>query len=340
MKRWPRLLIGAIAVAAIAFSALAGARAETINLELKRLEPLSPVTMAGGKMPADYLFRVTSPQYFSMRAGSTDTSWILQGSSRPAVKPFPEVVSKEPDKYRSELPFRGVARLGSDDYGFVLDLVPPEPDPKEPGAESEAGQPGDEEAQADSAEAVPESQESAADFEESKPKAYCALYFDRNHNGDLTDDEALEAEPPADQISGGYWWYQFPRIDVTLNLDGAQVDYGFLFGVSARVRGSVRYATAALMAGAYREGKITRAQYQDIRVNDRRCHRILPQCQSGHRLPMRPIPSARTICWPVLFVTLVHAKPATCPAILHVAVGTGDEKPRSISPQATPVPRK
>jgi hypothetical protein len=257
MKRWPRLLIGAIAVAAIAFSALVGARAETVNLELKRLEPLSPVTMAGGEPPADYLFRITNPQYYSLRAASTDASWTLQGSNRPAEKPFPEVVSKEPDKYRSEQPLRGVARLGSDDYGFVLDLVPPEPDVKEPEAESEDAPSGAKGARADSTEAVPESQESAADSEEPKPKAYCALYFDRNHNGDLTDDEALEAEPPADQISGGSWWYQFPRIDVTLNLDGAQVDYGFLFSVSARVRDTVRYATAVLMAGAYREGQIT-----------------------------------------------------------------------------------
>ncbi len=76
--------------------------------------------------------------------------------------------------------------------------------------------------------------------------------------------------PEDRRFQPGYWWYQFPRVDLTIDVDGTKVDYAFFFTAyartfTARVLGSsgkavesrgVRYVMAALQAAAYREGEI------------------------------------------------------------------------------------
>lgn len=110
MKPWARTLAGAIAAAAVlAVMAAAGARiskAESCQLELKRIE-----SSRGSR--ADYMFRSVFPQHFYMQVTSERT--FGQSSD------FPKIIKSEPEKYHSKHPFRGVAKLGTGQYGFVLD---------------------------------------------------------------------------------------------------------------------------------------------------------------------------------------------------------------------------
>jgi len=224
MRKWPQRLAGLLAAAV--FAVLASARAETCQLALKRLEPMSRTQMFMGSQPEDVLFRMTNPQHLFMQFGV--------GMVTDMTKAFPKVVKKEPEKYESERPFRGVAKLGSQQFGFVLDAQP----------------------------AKAESESSKSDAKESKPEGYGRLLFDYNHNGDLTDDKVVEANPPPQGIlsmgmPAGYSHREFPRIDVSIEVDGAKTDYSFFLTVVSQSSGGFSYATAMFNAAAYREGQIT-----------------------------------------------------------------------------------
>jgi hypothetical protein len=102
------------------------------------------------------------------------------------------------------------------------------------------------------------------DSSEVESKQYNRLYFDINQNGDLTDDKPIDGEPTG-QAAGGNWWCQFPRVDLTIDVDGAKVDYAFFFtagtgwagyGGGAILSGRSQYVTATLRAACYLEGEI------------------------------------------------------------------------------------
>ncbi|MHC4406782.1 MAG: hypothetical protein ACYTG0_44745, partial [Planctomycetota bacterium] len=242
MRKLPLRAVGVIVLAGLVFTGLTGACGETVNLDLKKLEPLQ---MSGGRLPADFLFRMAKPQQFTVQLGAQpQIDVLIQGADPPKVKPFSEVISKEPAKYQSEEPIRAVAKLGSGEYGFVLDLVPPKPKAKADATDSE------EEA------AVEEETEST------ESKGYAGFHFDRNGNGDLTDDEVILGKPPSDWSARGYWWCQFPRVDLKIDVDGKKVDYAFFFtaGTGTVAFGgseSMQLVSAGLVAAAYREGEIT-----------------------------------------------------------------------------------
>jgi hypothetical protein len=184
----------------------AAATAETFKLELKQLPEQSRSRDA-----ADALFRTTSPQAFYMNRDEGD-----RGKQRD--EEFAGVIKKQPEKYQSAFPFRGVAKLGTQKFGWVLDS--------------------------------------------SKPKAgYDRLYFDANGNGDLTDDKVIEAiKERGSFFSGGYASYQFPRVDVTIDVDGKKLEYcffasGYAYGMEEDK--APQYARVAFNAGVYRDGKIT-----------------------------------------------------------------------------------
>ena len=84
---------------------------------------------------------------------------------------------------------------------------------------------------------------------------YDRLYFDRNHNGDLTDDEPLDAQPVKRLV--GIAPSQFPRIDLTLDVDGVKCEYSFRIETYSHVSKDFSYLTASLTPAAYREGQIT-----------------------------------------------------------------------------------
>ena len=212
MRLTVRNLVGVVAIAVGGLIAAGGAaRAETWKLELKRLEPVSDASMFGPNPPADWVYRQATPQdvSFEFRAKSPDGN----------AQAFARIVKKEPAKYQSERPLRGVVKLGSDQYAFLLDM------------------------------------------KDAKSKAYDRLYFDLTHNGDLTNDKVIEAvKTPGLGLffGGGSRESVFPRVDLTINVDGTKTDYSFfLRAESWSLPGRERVAVVLLTAAAYRVGEIT-----------------------------------------------------------------------------------
>ena len=206
MRTWSRQVVGVMVAAGGIFSLVAGAGAETFTLQLKRLELLKP---SQGVPTVERIYRSSRPQHFYMQTGVKRTA--------SASFLFSRVVTKEPAKYRSEHPFRGMAKLGSAEYGFVLDT------------------------------------------KDRESKQYSRLYFDVNHNGDLTDDGVFEGKQPEGKFPEGYWWCRFPRIDTTIDVDGQQVEYAFFLNASSAFMGGsadARFVSATLQTAVYREGEI------------------------------------------------------------------------------------
>jgi hypothetical protein len=181
------------------------AHAETFTLERKVLKDEGRSFQLGPEL----LYRLTSPQHFWMQTGV---------EMPPSDPPFSSVIKKQPAKYACKHPFRCVAKLGTDNYGFVLD-----------GTSLDS-------------------------------KGYDRLYFDRNHNGDLTDDAVIKARPTSFLM--GSRQREFPRVDVTVNAGGKKLDYAFFLSVytysySVSDKESQMHASASLTAGVYREGDVT-----------------------------------------------------------------------------------
>jgi len=193
---------------AVVLIAASDARTETFDLETKRLP--SSYVAAGSSEDAAFLSRYY--QAFYVRFGSTVRT---SGQSS-----FTKVVTKEP-KYEFANPLKGVAKLGTQEFGFAFDVVPAKSD---------------------------------------KPKAttrssyvrYTHLYFDCNGNGDLTDDQAVEADTPSSPNPSPYTY--FPRVDVTLDADGTKLEYAFYMRTYPA---SSSYGYAFLYGAAYRHGEIT-----------------------------------------------------------------------------------
>jgi len=272
MRPWPRCLLAAAALAAFTLAAATAARAETWNLALKRLEPRSRSEVS---LSADSIYRTTYAQRFTAQVGPAGKSRIMFSGASEQSAAFKRIAKQEP-KYRSEYPFRGVAKLGSQQYAFALDAVPPPSEAK--GAESQAKdeKSAAEEAKSKDKKATSKDKKAPSDSAKDKAKdkpgeasppkavAYNRLYFDFNRNGDLTDDKVLEAESPPRTSSYSssspsaytYAYFQFPRVDVTIDADGTPVDYAFLLGGYARASRDYSYAGVSLNAAAYREGEI------------------------------------------------------------------------------------
>ena len=129
---------------------------------------------------------------------------------------FKRIVKKEP-KYITAHPFRGVVKLGGQEYAFVLDASPPKEEPKlKPGKEKPPAA-----AKAAQAKSVWAQQigavlgtPTAPAESRSKAPRYNRLYFDLNHNGDLTDDKPIDAEttPGGVVMPADYSPLQFPRV--------------------------------------------------------------------------------------------------------------------------------
>jgi hypothetical protein len=149
------------------------------------------------------------PQNFLMRTGS-------ESAQSASAADFSKAISKQPAQYRSDQPFRGVAQLGSGQYGFVIDT------------------------------------------KEADSHDYCRLHFDLNHNGDLTDDQVIEAEYSQDQNPSVYRWLQFPRVDLSVDGEGTNGDYAFFLTVSSTgtSNSASPYIAVSLQAAAYRRGQI------------------------------------------------------------------------------------
>jgi hypothetical protein len=88
-----------------------------------------------------------------------------------------------------------------------------------------------------------------------KVAGFNKLYFDLNGNGDLTDDKpisALLANNPGPGMSQS----QFPRVDITLEVDGKSIEYAFLPSLLCRSSD----ATVTFYSAVAREGQIVQGK--------------------------------------------------------------------------------
>ena len=120
-------------------AAVAVVRAETWTLELKRLESEDSGPYSG---QMDYIYRATYPQYFFMQMMPDGKSRVRMMGNEESTAAFKKIVKKEP-KYHSPCPFRGVAKLGTQEFAFALDASAPKSDAKGEKPKKEKAKPQD-----------------------------------------------------------------------------------------------------------------------------------------------------------------------------------------------------
>ncbi len=100
----------------------------------------------------------------------------------------------------------------------------------------------------------------ALDSSDLATQGYDVLYFDRNRNGDLTDEEPVRALPTPENVRfpEGHTNREFPRVDLKVNAEGTTFDYACFFRIYSQMRqGMPSYAGASLNTAACRDGEIT-----------------------------------------------------------------------------------
>jgi hypothetical protein len=292
MKSWQRSLTTMSTVAAMLLAVAAAARAESWSLELKKQ---SGSRMVGSS--ADYMHHYTSPQHFYAEVGPVGKSRIVYPGAKEQAAAFKRIVQKEPE-YAAKYPFRGIAKLGSQEFDFVLDAVPDKPSAAKKSTEKKKVKSTADAKKAKDGSANSQAKkgksETAADDPKSKkseppvPVKYNRLYFDFNHNGDLTDDKVIEAEPnrtSPSTSSSSYVRFEFPRVDITIDAGGTELDYAFFLNGYARPstytmsssgeREERTYASVSLNATAWREG--------DIELEGKKRHVVLVDFNSNGR---------------------------------------------------------
>ena len=255
MIRIRRRLVGTIAAGILLATAVA-AVAETCTLTLKRRE-----TKSARFDSTSYMYWSVRPQYFyvQMSTAGDERSGPAVSRDPSQAEAFQRIVKKEP-KYQSKNPFRGVIKLGSQEYAFALDVAAPVPDAKGTAAPAIAKGTA---APAAKPEGSTKTEKPPAKRAPLKDLSYNRLYFDFNHNGDLTDDKVVEA--PADDrrsvaLTGpgvSYSRFEFPRIDVTLDVEGSKLDYSFLLDGYAYASSRACNVMVSVTAAICREGDIT-----------------------------------------------------------------------------------
>ena len=282
-----RCLVGAIA-AGLIFATAVAAMAQSCTLTLKRREAKS-----ASLDPVTYMYWSVRPQFFSQ---SMTTAVAGKGSTRPAMAgdksqadAFKRIVKKEP-KYQSEQPFRGVLKLGSQEYAFALDAVaPPDAKAAKPDAKDKAAKPSTKPAAIAGAlsplgnllGALAGVQPAAGPATAVKAFSYNRLYFDFNRNGDLTDDKIVEATAdsnrsvPVSSAAMSYSRFEFPRVDVTIDVEGSKLDYSFYLEGYAYCSSEFGSVSVRADSAICREG--------DITLDGKRHHLVLLDFNSNGR---------------------------------------------------------
>jgi len=264
MRIWARYVVGGLL--AVTTGIAADVRGETCKLELKRIAPRSQSSM-GLPSPEDQ-YRETYAQSIFLQLG-TDKSAVPRTRSK--TSEFSRIIRKEPARYVSKQPARAVIKLGSHEYGLVFDELPPKPKAaSDAKPDVEKGKAKDKEPPAPKKdEGLPGSQ------------GYGRLYFDRNHNGDLTDDPVVDGDSegsiagPVLFFSPSYRSYTFPRIDLVVEVDGKAAEYSLLASAYSRSAKDYSFLSASFSAAAYREGR--------IRLNGKSRHVVLLDHNSNGR---------------------------------------------------------
>lgn len=262
-------LRGWLLCAAAVLIGAADCQGEECTLQLKRLgSAASPYATSR----AEYLYRSTYPQSFHMQYYAdkrlAEQSRIRISGQEDRDAAFKRIVKKEPAKYTCPNPLRAVIKLGSQEFALVLDSSTwkPEEEPK-PKAEAKPAGPKAKPSPKSSllkslSQAVAGEAEArlpVPPLQRMRPIGYDLLYFDANHNGDLTDDKVIKPEPMPGLVGQrDYTYVRFPRIDVTIEADGTKIDYAFTMNVNSySMSQGIGYAYGSVNAAAYREGEIT-----------------------------------------------------------------------------------
>lgn len=132
---------------------------------------------------------------------------------------FRRVIKAEPP-YRDPQPFRAVLDLGTQHFGFALDSLQPA-----------AGQ----------------------------NAAHDRLYLDLNGNGDLTDDQPIDAEKLDGDTGPARKFSYFPRISLAVDAGGSRVEYAFRLVASRNIVIGLPGVGVSLTPTVCREGTIVLA---------------------------------------------------------------------------------
>lgn len=267
--RWSLLgrFSGVLAVVAGLCLAACDARGEECRLTVKHIG-----SGRSYSSPADYQIQATYPQqlhsqFLSSKAGGRIR--VEVGGAEDQAAAFKRIVKKEPAKYECKHPFKGVAKLGGQEFAFVFDAVGAKPDEKEKEEAEKAKKTAEEKAKSKPKSSLLDALSRAVGGDEADREtprapgraiAYNRLYFDLNHNGDLTDDKVIESDTSSGRVyfSRDYARAQFPEVTVSLEAGGVKYDYGFTMYVTYQAMGNDQaYAWASLNAASYRDGEIT-----------------------------------------------------------------------------------
>ena len=208
MKHSCTLLLAAMVCGLAAATGLSAEAAVRCKLELVARPPLPEDWQQAKKVVA---YHCVDSQSFGRGTEKGITFINSEGN-------FAAVVEKEPAKYIAKRPFRGVAKLGSKQYGFVLD------------------------------------------DKDKESRRYDRLYFDRNGNGDLTDDKPIDLLPSRRHGSSDSITYdvsEFPRVVLAVDLEGKKIEYPLSLSRQYVQRPDYEYVRLYLQVAAYRRGEIT-----------------------------------------------------------------------------------
>jgi hypothetical protein len=249
MRKRSRYFGGVVVfVSLLGFTGNAGA--ESYSLELKKVDTSS-------SSRENYLYRATSSQHFYRPIGEGIRFRDDQDSAK-----FADIIKKEPGSYQAKHPIRGVIKLGSKSFGYVLDSSV-----KATGDQEEKEEKVEEREEAKAEESggllsnlarmLTGGKKPAEKVEPFQAVPYDRLYFDHDGDGDLTDEKIVEADSTSNYEERNYFSTSFPRIDVPIEIESAKLDFAFTLRVTAYASGDHGYVTGSVNAAAYREGEIT-----------------------------------------------------------------------------------
>jgi hypothetical protein len=112
----------------------------------------------------------------------------------------------------------------------------------------------------------------ALDAKNSTGGGYDQLYFDSDGDGDLTNDKPISALG-AGRSNAKISQLQFPRVRVSVKLDGGSYEYGFFVSAMCNQSGSNEYVLVSLTPASYREGVLAQGSKRTkVILLDRNCN--------------------------------------------------------------------
>ncbi len=253
-------LLVALAVLGGLFLASSPSSAATCTLVPKKIESTARGSRPDLSTP-DWLFAATGSQNFyvnfqpkeTVKDGKKVKTWTMR-QNRSQRRRFNKLVEKQPEKYNSKQPFRGIAKLGDKQYGLVLDTL--DADSQSYGllyfdVNGNGDLTDDGVIESFETQRVREAREKA-EKEAAKREQEAAAAQDKTK-----EEKKEEKKKPKVARTPRYpTTHRFPRIDLKIEIDGKEVDYSFLLSSYAYFRRNYGYVGASLKSGVYYDGEI------------------------------------------------------------------------------------